>query len=263
VNPGAGTPGKETANLKKSTPKRPRKMVSRAASDVAFSDPLGRAIDAEYLPGLVRFFYGDAFDHYGAFLTSSQARCCCTWRGEKTPSFDMRRTSNRWVWNDRGTGEGGDCFKFLVLIVGLSKKDAARILLERNGSAGKSPRFHVAPLPVDILQDEFRREHPDADESFFEEYGLLRAKSHPSVHYYRCEATLAHFALLGADTEGWTVVLAFLKQARRQGSEPDWDCAVGQLVLEILAEQFAAAFRPCVERQSSTRLTIVLKRAES
>lgn len=69
------------------------------------------------------------------------------WRGDRNPSASVF-FSERWgMWrlHDHSTGEDVNAFGFLVDMVGLSRAEAARELLER---AGLGTRWRGSPRPV-------------------------------------------------------------------------------------------------------------------
>ena len=74
--------------------------------------------------------------------------CRCPWRDDRKPSFSV--SEDGLLYNDFGTGQGGDAVDFLANVTGLSVASACRLLLDFAGSAPPStpaPRATKGPKP--------------------------------------------------------------------------------------------------------------------
>jgi hypothetical protein len=139
-------------------------------------DYLEVAIEAADLPALILEKFPDAGGHRGTYQQATRAMLCAVWRGEKSPSVSLTLKSGRWLWHDHGTHEGGNAFQFLTRVCGLTPAQAAQELLERAGLANTA-RTGSRPVENESqrLERESRREHPNADESFFDDWLEIRA----------------------------------------------------------------------------------------
>ena len=136
---------------------------------------LEQAIDTTDLPELILEKFPDAAAHRGAYQHATKAMLVAVWRGEKSPSVSLTLKAGRWLWHDFGTHDGGNAFQFLTRVCGLTPAQAAQELLERAGLASTA---RTGSRPVETERDrqlrEFRREHPNADQDFFEDWVQLR-----------------------------------------------------------------------------------------
>lgn len=92
-------------------------------------DALTAAVQAADLPALLAEFHPDSKakpGKAGVYFAS--------WRGnENTPALSVNRNGGRWLWKDQATGDGGNAFDYLVGIVGMTKQEAAELLLQKAG----------------------------------------------------------------------------------------------------------------------------------
>lgn len=137
---------------------------------------LEQAIEAADLPALILEKFPDCIAHRGAYIHATKAMFVADWRREKSPSVSCTFKVGRWLWHDHGTHEGGNAFHFLTRVCGLTPALAAQELLER---AGLGNTTYTGPRPVENERDrqlrEFRREHPNADADFFDDWLDYRA----------------------------------------------------------------------------------------
>jgi hypothetical protein len=137
---------------------------------------LEQAIEACDLPALILDKYPDAITHRGAYQHPTKAMFVAGWRGEKSPSVSCTFKAGRWLWHDFGTHEGGNAFQFLTRVCGLTPAQAAQELLERAGLAYTARTgSRVAENERDRQLREFKREHPNADADFFDDWLEIRA----------------------------------------------------------------------------------------
>lgn len=118
-------------------------------------DGLGLAIDQTELPALILERFPEAGAHRDCYLKPDRARLTAVWRRERSPSVDLNRKGERWLWCDRGdSNRGGDAFDFLTGPAGMSRPDARRELLERAGLTGRPGRARRRPYarPVDPFE---------------------------------------------------------------------------------------------------------------
>jgi phage/plasmid primase-like uncharacterized protein len=113
---------------------------------------LTEAINQADLPAIVSELYPDS----GA-RPSSKHRAKAVWRGGDGDSVAFWRGSNgAWLASDFGQGEHYNAYKFLTDVAGLSKGDAARMLLEHTGlshqpnrktyQAKRQPKPEISPV---------------------------------------------------------------------------------------------------------------------
>jgi hypothetical protein len=137
---------------------------------------LEQAIEAADLPALILEKFPDCITHRGAYQHATKAMFVAVWRGEKSPSVSLGLKAGRWLWHDFGNHEGGNSFTFLTRVCGLTSAQAAQELLERAGLANTAHTgSRVAENERDRQLREFKREHPQADESFFDDWLEIRA----------------------------------------------------------------------------------------
>jgi hypothetical protein len=150
-------------------------MSLEAVSVMQTVDALEQAIESADLPALILGRFPDCITHQGAYQHATKAMFVAVWRGERSPSVSLTLKSGRWLFHDHGTHEGGNAFTFLTRVCGLTPAQAAQELLER---AGLSNTARTASRPAeserDRLEREFRREHPNADPDFFNDWLELR-----------------------------------------------------------------------------------------
>jgi hypothetical protein len=65
--------------------------------------------------------------HFG-FAGEPKTSCRCPWRDDHNPSFSV--SSDGLLWNDFGTGEGGDAIDFVQRATGLPKRQACQKFIE-------------------------------------------------------------------------------------------------------------------------------------
>ena len=88
----------------------------------------------------------------------------CPFHGEKTPSFNVNE--ERQIFRCFGCGEGGDAFKFLMLIEQITFPESVRLLAERQGIV----------LPS-------REQEKNVDVSY-QDFDLMRGAMKKSVEFY-------------------------------------------------------------------------------
>lgn len=137
---------------------------------------LEQAIEACDLPALILEKFPDCIVHRGAYQHATKAMFVAVWRNEKSPSVSCTFKAGRWLWHDFGTHEGGNAFQFLTRVCGLTPGQAAQELLERAGLANTARNgSRPAENERDRQLRKFRREHPNADQDFFNDWLEIRA----------------------------------------------------------------------------------------
>ena len=223
------------------------------------TDLLDQAIEMCDLPELILEHFPGANTIQGCFQTATRVRFCAVWRDEVTPSFDLTIKGDRWIWYDRGEQCGGNALTFLTHILKLSKRDAARYLIQRAGLSGVLIRHSPTNLDEQqraLLWRHFRLDHPNADAEFFDDFLEYEAGFCGLSRGYTAKETLA-FALLESASADGLQTLAAVRHSNGLFEELD---PVTVWALELLADCFADSFRPYLRVASQTSMTVKIGR---
>ena len=213
------------------------------------SDLLKQAVDTCVLLELILEFFPTASSPKGCYTKIDRARVCAVWRNEKMPSVDLSFLRGRWLWVDRGTGQGGDAFTFLTEVAGLSRKEAAQYLIARAGLQDESPkRTGTSEERARAgLERDFRTAHPSADPGFLAEFaerrllGLEPPPNHDSLAY------MAFGEVGGAGLSAFGVLLEL-----QRGCGPDERALRGQIdscIKSVLADWICEAIGPYLQAE--------------
>jgi hypothetical protein len=121
-------------------------------------DTLDRAVDAADLVAILQELYPG--NPEVAKLTSRGGVICDPRPGreERNPSFSVQHAKGRWLWHRigkpgaSGKDEGGNAFNLLTSI-GMSKRDAAKWLIDRTGTLPSQTTRQRPRLILDPLED--------------------------------------------------------------------------------------------------------------
>ena len=115
-------------------------------------------------------------------------------RGDSDPSFSIfvSKKERRLLFKDFGTGDSGDCFKFVQLLFGISYNEALSKIIKdvinkniTSSEKGKTVEYKYKPSQSKI---EIKvREFNDSDLKYWNEYGI----SLPTLNKYNVHATSA------------------------------------------------------------------------
>lgn len=126
------------------------------------NDTLSVAIDLFDLSKYLHDRYPDS-----GVLVGRPGSYLASWRGNTNSnalSLSKQKGTGRWLWQDFGTGEGGNAFTFLATIEAMPPQEAAHYLIEKAGlgtqdatratesdsSDRQAPKYH--PLPSEAVQ---------------------------------------------------------------------------------------------------------------
>jgi hypothetical protein len=213
-------------------------------------DHLEQAIEAADLPALILEKFPDAGGHRGTFQQATRATLCAVWRGEKSPSVSLTLKSGRWLWHDHGTHEGGNAFQFLVRVCGFTPGQAAQELLERAGLTNTARTgSRPAESERDRLEREFRREHPNADQDFCDNWLEIRATGWREFGTPVGRAAMEYAATTPSlpDLPGALLAYKMLGQPVPLEGQP-----FGAGNLKLLADWIAECLRPAFNREVAT-----------
>ena len=166
---------------------------------------------------------------------------------EKTPSFMV--SSEKGIWHDFSTGQGGDIFSFVMLVEGIEFREALELLAKRAGVELK-PRS-----ATELKNTQSKNRLYDALDSAMRYYHLCLSKTPQALEYFTVKRNLSTDIIkkyrLGYSPDSWESLSNYLTQKgysqkelqeaglarQKTGSKSIYDMFRGRLMFPVFDKQ--------------------------